>query len=432
MNILLIKSFWPYPYSRGEDTYNRIWPPLSLLNCAALLEREGHKVKILDVHAHRISPRKIGDYIKGHDKIFITSSSLDKWQCPNIDISPFIETVRYLRETNDETYVLGYHGTVEPEKILNLTDAKAVIRGEPESTVLEICQNRDLFKIKGVFFKDNGEFVSTPQREPLDLESLPIPAFHLLDFKKYHYEILGDNFALFETSRGCKFRCRFCNKVMYGGGVRSKTKEQVSREVSLAVEKYNVKTGYFIDLDFLSNREIAEGVCDYLIRKQYKFKWTCQTRADFLDMEIIEKMKAAGCALIHTGIESSSQESLDYLNKNMTIDRAVEAVKLCRRFGIKTLAFFLFGLPGETEKDRKNTFKFIKKMNADFISLHKIYPYMESDIFGDDFELNADIDKFICKAYIKYYLRPSYLQRLSIFTAFRGLKLFYNRIKILS
>ena len=431
LKIALVTPYWPYPYSRGENTYNRIWPPLSLANCAALLENKGHNVKILDAHAQRIRPSGITRFIRGYDKIFITSSSLDKWQCPNIDISFFLETARCIKEVTDDLYVMGYHGTVEPEKISNLTGAKVIIRGEPESTVLEICQNKDLFKIKGISFKNNGEFISTPPRESLDLKSLPVPAFHLLDFRKYRYEILGNNFALFEISRGCKFKCRFCNKIMYGEKLRNKSKEQVLKEVAQAVEEHNVKTGYFIDLDFLSNREVVEELCDFLIKKNYNFKWTCQTRADFLDMEIIKKMKSAGCKIIHMGIESGLQESLDYLNKNVTAGRIAEAVKLCRRFGVKTLAFFLFGLPGETEKDRRSTFEFIKRIDTDFISLHKIYPYLGSDIFGDDFGFNVDIDKFIRRVYIKYYLRPSYLQRLSMPAIFRGLRLFYSRIKAL-
>src|SRR3989338_3794519 len=105
--ILLIKPFWPYPYGKGEHTYNRIWPPLSLANCAAILEKQGHGVSILDAHALRLKPERIAPYVQGFDKVFITSSSLDRWQCPNIDITPFLETVQYIRGLTDEVYVMG-------------------------------------------------------------------------------------------------------------------------------------------------------------------------------------------------------------------------------------------------------------------------------------------------------------------------------------
>ncbi|MFA5144794.1 MAG: radical SAM protein [Candidatus Omnitrophota bacterium] len=433
MHILLINPYWQYPYSKGEYAYNRIWPPLCLLNCAALLEKEGHRVTILDAHARRIAPNKINSFLgKGYNKIFITSSSLDKWQCPNIDTSFFLETVHYVRQSNDEVYIMGYHGTIEPERIMDLTKVKAIIRGEPEYPVLEICRGGDLSKIKSITFKEGGKIINTPQGGLLDLRKLPVPAYHLLDFSRYFYEILGGNFSLFETARGCKFTCRFCNKVMYAEGLRVKSKEQVLQEVTTAIEEHNVRTGYFIDLDFLANRPIVEGLCEYLIKKQYRFRWTCQTRLDLLDAEILEKMKAAGCKIIHAGIETGLQESLDYLNKNITLDKIDKAIKLCRRFGIKILAFVLFGLPNETNSDRERILKFVKKVNPDFVSFHRIVPYKGTWFYQNNFTVDSNtIDKFIRRAFVKYYLNPFYIFRLNPRMILWGIRLFYGRIRTL-
>ncbi|MBL7197198.1 MAG: radical SAM protein [Candidatus Omnitrophica bacterium] len=428
MRVLLVRPYWPYPYSRGEDTYNRIWPPLSLANCAALLERQGYNVKIMDASLERIRPHRIEDYIKGYDKVFITSSSLDRWQCPNIDISTFLETVRSARKLTNEVYVIGYHGTVNPEDILNRSGARAVVRGEPEYAVVEICNNNDLHGIKGISFRDNGRFISNPESQPIDLKNLPVPAYHLLDIKRYSYELLGRSFLLFEISRGCEYSCRFCNKIMYGEGLRTKTEAQIIEEVKTAIEKYNIKTGYFIDLNFLSNREIAEELCAYLIKNKYRFQWTCQTRPDLLDIEILEKMKEAGCQLIHIGIETGSQKSLKYLNKDIAIDEIKKSIKLCKKVGLKTLGFFLFGLPGETDEDRKNVFEFIKELNTDFVSFHKIIPYKRTKDYQDNVKLNGDVDRFINKAMCKYYLRPSYLYKLDICTLLSGFRLFWGRI----
>lgn len=431
MNVLLIKPFYPYPYTKGEHTYNRIWFPLALANCAGLLEEKGHKVKVVDAHAQRIKPSRIKAYAKGFDKIFITSSSLDKWQCPNIDLSYFLDTLGYLKEISDEVYVMGCHGTMEPEKMLSVTGAKAVIIGEPEYTVFEICQNGYLPQIKGVVFKDNLNVSFTPPREPLDLRKISTPAFHLFDFRRYFYEILGRRFALFEISRGCKFRCRFCNKIMYGENLRVKSKEQVFREITLAVEKYNVKTGYFIDLDFFSNGKVVEELCEYLIEKNYRFKWTCQTRPDSLDIKTLKKWKKAGCQLIHLGVETGSRKLLSDFNKEMDLDKVKEVVKLCRVIGIKTLAFFLFGLPGETQQERDESFNFAKELNTDFISFHKVFPYQGSDIHQDNVRSNREIDKFIRSAFIGYYLRLSCLRRMDLGVFLRGLRLFFARLTTL-
>jgi len=429
MKILLVKPYLPYPYSSREYIHNRIWPPLCLANCAALLEREGHQVKILDACLERVKPDKIGRHLKGYDRVFVTTSSLDRWQCPNTDTSIIFDSIRHIKNVTDEVYVMGYHGTINPEYVLGHTKAKAVIRGEPENTVLEICRSKDLSGIKGISFADNGGFISNPDREPLDLKSLPVPAYHLLDLKRYFYEVLGSNFLLFELGRGCKYSCKFCNKVMYGEGVRCKSEAQIIKEVSTAVEKYNVKTAYFIDLDFLTNPEIAEKLCEYLIKKKYGLKWTCQARPDHLNPEILSKMKRAGCRLIHLGIEAGSQKDLDYLSKNMAIEDIENAVKLCKKAGLKTLGFYIFGLPGEDDQSREKTFNFTKKLNTDFVSFHKVFLYEGSSIHGEDSVSDGKADKFMRKGLARYYLRPSYLYRLDLFTILGGFRLWWSRVR---
>lgn len=431
MKILLVNPYLPYPYGKGEYTYNRVWPPLCLANCAAILEKEGHKVKIMDAHAQRIKPEKIVNYGRGYDKIFITSSPLDRWQCPNRDIGHFLETVRQARKLTAEVYVLGYHGTINAEQMLNLTGAKAVIRGEPEETVRELCKESSYAQVKGIAFKDNDRFILNPERQLMDLKTLPIPAYHLLDLKRYSYELLGENFALFEISRGCCYQCGFCNKIMYGKGVRFKSLAQITQELAMAIERYKVKTAYFIDLEFLSGYEIVEGLCKFLREKRYNFTWCCQARPSSLNIEILRKMKDAGCRLIHLGIESGLQKSLDYLGKNLTLPQISQAVKLCQEAGIKTLGFFLFGLPHETDKDREEIFGFSRRLNNDYVSFHRVVYYKATDICQQEFSRDKNIDRFIRRALMKYYLRPVYLLKLRPYVLFKGLSLFWGRLKTL-
>jgi len=432
MKILLVKPYWPYPYNTSEYTYNRFWPPICLANCAAILEKNGFSVKILDCHASRIKPQQVKKYIEKFDKIFITSSTLDKWQCPNIDIDTFLDTARQIKEANSEIYVMGYHGTVDPERILKLTKARAVIRNEPENSILAICQNRELSGIGGISFFQKEQFISTPKNEQVDLTNLPMPAFHLLDFRKYSYEILGGNFSLFEISRGCHFDCKFCNNIMYGQGVRRKSKNQVFEEIDLAVKKYRVRSGYFIDLDFLSSKEIVDSLCDFLVDKKYKFRWACQTRPDRLDATILKKMKMAGCKVIHLGIETYTQELLDAIDKKLSIEKIKQAIELCRSVGIKTFAFIIFGLPGETEKDRNCILRSVKKLNPDFVSFHKLIRFGADNMAEDDSYSGREINQFIRKAFIEYYFRLSRISKIDPPLMLRCLKLLYGRIKTLS
>ncbi|MEK7448763.1 MAG: radical SAM protein [Planctomycetota bacterium] len=445
MKILLIKPYWLYPGTVKESTYNRIWPPLCLANCAALLEKEGHQVKILDAHAERIKPIDITGYINGYDKIFITSSTIDRWQCPNLDLTAFFETVSGIKKRTDEFYVMGYHGTVKPEEILKLTGAKAVIRGEPELTVLELGRKKDLSRIDGIAYKNiNGQIISNKDREPLNLDALPVPAWHLLNVGKYFYEVLGNNFLLLEGSRGCHYHCSFCSKIMYGPGVRQKSVSKIISEIDDGVTRCRARTGMFIDLDFTYNKEWVFEFCNRLKSKNYHFKWSCQTRLDKVDALLLKKMKQVGCDLILYGIETGSPQIMKSLNKGLSLPQVAEGIRLTKEAGIKTIGIFMFGLPGETDTDRKVTVDFARRLNPDYVSFHITTPYPGSKLFDGNNnnkilpETIAGYDFFILKrtlrrAYFSFYCRPAYiLKKLfsePFLTCRYGLRLFLNYFK---
>lgn len=432
MKILLVKPYWPYPYGKGEHTYNRIWPPLCLANYAAILERQGHDVSILDAHALRLKPHKIKPFVRGFGKIFISSSSLDRWQCPNIDISSFLETVKYIRAETDEVYIMGYHGTVDPIGILDQTRAKAVLRGGQEYVVSDIAQSKDFRQIDGITYRENGNVISNPDRKDFDLTDFPVPAFHLLDMSKYSYEILGNHFCLFELGRGCNFGCKFCNRIMYEPKLRTKTLAQVCNEIKIAVERHGVRTAYFMDLEFLAYKHLVRGVCDFLSKQKWRLKWCCQTRADSLDKDILKMMKAAGCQLIHIGVEGGIQKYLDLSGKNTTEQRLEEGFRLCKEAGIKTLAFFMFGFRGETEDDRERIFAFAKKLNPTYASFHKVYPYLKSDMYLQNINADKAVDSYVRKAFLRYYLRFEYVNPENIISILRSMKLFLGRLTTLS
>jgi anaerobic magnesium-protoporphyrin IX monomethyl ester cyclase len=152
--------------------------------------------------------------------------------------------------------------------MLKLTGARAVIRGEPEYTVLDICRNIDLSKIRGISFLKDGGLVDNDPRASLDIETLPMPSFHLLPMNKYFYEVLGRNFVLLDASRGCTSRRSFCLRTMHGNSVRVKSAHKLIHEIETVIEKYHVRNAYFYDLEFTFNRVLVEEVCDYLYSKK--------------------------------------------------------------------------------------------------------------------------------------------------------------------
>jgi len=447
MKILLVNPLQVHLVNNKGKIYNRIWTPLSLANCAALLEKDGHDVKIIDANAERLSPLEVSKLTTGFDKIFVTSSTLDRWQCPVIDLDPFLNYVKALREVNDEIYIMGVHGTVKPKEVLELTNAKAIIRGEPELIVLNLCRNKDISKVKGISYKSDGKLFSNESQEFLDLNSLPTPAFHLLPMEKYFYEVLGRNFTLLEGSRGCASRCSFCLLEMYGKGLRVKSPSKLINELETVINKFNVKTAYFMDLEFTFNRSLVMEICDYLIKKKYDFKWTCQTRFDLVDEELLQKMKNSGCELIHFGVEAANDSSLKSLGKGLTIKKIEQGMKMVKKVNIRSACFFLMGSINSTLDDLNDIIKFSKNLNPTYAVFHIAIPYpgtkfymdvlkngsrfSDNNLFPEAYVGNIELKKLkkiTRKAYIQYYFRPKYITSLILHGQ---LKYLFQQLKLL-
>ncbi len=413
--ILLVKPADVYPVTK-KGIYNRVWMPVSLANCAALLEKQGHEVKIIDAHAARMPLQELISQAGGYDKVFVTSTDLERWECPGTDIDAFIATSQEIGKINSNVFVMGVHGTLHPEEILEKTNAKAVIRGEPEMIVADLCKSKALSTVKGITYKENGRTISNLPGEPIDMTLLPTPSYHLLDMSKYTYEVLGDHFALFEGSRGCPYGCAFCLKTMFGKIVRKKTAEQIIKEVDEAITKHGVKTAQFIDLEYTMNKDVYHKVLDHLIQKKYDFKWCCQARADNFEEGLLQKMKLAGCKMILCGIETGSDKMMKSIRKGLSLEKVKEGIATAKKVGIETVCFFMFGFPGETKEDMQQTIKFAKELDPTYVSFHDLIPFETTDMFKykenlDNKELAQAMRR---KGYIHFYLRPQYvLSRLA-------------------
>jgi radical SAM superfamily enzyme YgiQ (UPF0313 family) len=391
--------------------------------CGALLREHGFDVRLLD---GRVQPDWRQTLVKIHHLytwIVVTSSPLDRWQCPNLEVDEFVRFARSLPP--EKVIITGAHGTVYPMEMLGETGARAVIVGEPEQALIDVIRNR--WGTAGVAYRDEEGAVCTGRSKPSDLARLPVPAYDLVDWKDYSYELLGSRFGLFEASRGCPHQCRFCFKAMYGRGVRYKPVERLFEEIDRAVRGFRVRSGYIFDLEFSLDRDRAMLICNRFIREGYPFTWCCQTRADAVDADLLKKMKRAGCRLIHFGVESGSERLIESSGKKIRMEQMEKGVRLAGESGMETACFFMFGLPGETEEDRRKTILFSKRLNPTYASFHVATPYPATPLFdGLPYNSNnskaalffpsccAEHDRSILEsaargAFREFYLRPAYI-----------------------
>lgn len=428
-NILLINPGWGGRISRKGRRFNRAWPPLSLLICASLLEKAGLHVKIVDGRVDHEWRKKSARLARESDWIGLTSSPLDRWQCPNLEVEYFVELARSF--PSEKLLIMGAHGSLFPGEMLLQTGASAVILGEPEETLLSLVTHEDWSAIPGLVFRKDCKTFFTGAPPPANLGEFPVPAFHLIDPSRYFYELMGRPFLLFEASRGCPYDCSFCLKVMYGRGVRIKPTEHVMAEIERAISIAGPCYGYFIDLEFTTNRGHAMEICGGLINRSFPFYWCCQTRADAVDAELLKHMKRAGCRLIHFGVESGSNRVLKGTNKRINLEAIRRGIRLAREAGIETACFFMLGFPGELPSEMEETLIFAKELNPTYASFHVATPYPGTGIVpmaqpiqsGSDGDMSfpphcADHDplflnKVIRRAFLSYYVRfPYILSRL--------------------
>lgn len=450
MDVLLVNA--PH-HGDGEKVrrFSRPWPPLDLLNCAALLRRAGHGVRLLDYRAERIGVDERKRAVAGADRIVITTTPLDRWQCPTLDTAG---TFRFVRTfPAEKTWVAGTHVTMRPDWVLRETGAAGALLGEPEATICRLAGDRSPATGGGLLVRGerSGRAAAGPdgatagKAAPIDLTALPAPAFDLLDLSHYHYELLGDRFLVLETARGCPFGCTFCSREMYGKPVRRKDHDQVVGEIERAVAATGFRHAYFIDLEFTFHRQPVVALCEEILRRGWSFGWTCQTRFDQVDRELLLLMRRAGCRLIHFGVETGAERQVAALKKGLSLEQIREQHALVQSCGIETAMFFLFGHPGETEAEQQATIDFACRLDPDYASFNIASPYPGTRFFElagrfdtpfpafdhHSHELAA-LDRMRKRALRTFYLRPGYvagrLRPRRMGSALRGARLLWQLV----
>lgn len=445
MKVLLINPRWPGAKA-GRKRIGRAWPPLDLLNAAALLREHGHEVFLIDARAPGESESSVRIKAWQADLVLFQTSPLDRWQCPDLNWNVLEKMCAGL--PGDRLVIAGAHGTVRPERVLEMTGAMAVIRGEPEQSLADLAgAGGDPGGISGLSYYTDNIIINEPDRDLLDLDVTPFPAYDLINPKNYFYELMGRRLALVETSRGCPFNCSFCFKAMYGSGVRYKSVERVLAEIEDNVQGWGARYVYFMDLEFTMDRERILELCRGLVELNLDFEWCCQTRVDSVDPELLKEMKKAGCRLVHFGVETGSIELLKATGKKITMEQARKAIGWCGKAGLETACFFLFGLPGERAADRKATTAFARALNPTYASFHAAAPYPGtklSEAGGSGYPEGAPgycleehdlslLKREIRRAFLSFYLRPKYatarLSETGLRENLRKISLFLEFIK---
>jgi radical SAM superfamily enzyme YgiQ (UPF0313 family) len=454
-------------YPRTEPNIN---PPLGLLYLATHLEQHNITVKVIDFtfHGFKDGLRRLDPYL--YDSLLFGISS------ETLLIPKALRIAKYIKQQNKDAKILlgGCHVTAVPNTLED-PNLDYIINGEGEFTLLELVNSlingKDYSNIEGIGYKRNGKVQINPKRELIqDLDSIPFPNRDLVDIRRYMRNAPGraswslpEPVATMVTSRGCPFQCTFCSShLTFGRKVRRRSVDNVTDEIKFLQSKYGIKGILFHDDTFTVLKDWVIRFCDNILAEKIKFNWFCNGRINVIDEDMLIKMKKAGCVGLSYGVESGNQYVLNnIIKKGITLKQIEKVFRMTKKHGLISHGTFMFGNPGETLAQMKDTIKFAKRINPDVVHFSIAIPFPNTEmermakeygkiikanwetfdfsnngvIFTKDFS-PKDVIRIKKKAHRQFYFRPQFilnkLSRIRTFSDFKklmnGFKMLINRV----
>jgi len=413
-----------------------ITPPLGLLYVAAYAEANTeHNIDVLDAQVEGI------DYDTLKTKIAELKPDIVGIHAMSFTMVDVLLTAKTTKEVDNDIKVIvgGVHPSIYPEETLALPYIDHVIVNEGEVAFTQFIQSKPI--------KQNGYI--------RDLDSLPFPARHLTPYKRYRSLLSKGTYTTnIITSRGCPYQCIFCNRPQMGKRFRARSPQNVVDELEECVN-LGIREFLFYDDTFTVDEERVIDICDEILDRKLDIIWSIRTRVDNVSIEMLEKLKRAGCIRIHYGIEAGNQTILNNLKKGITIEQVKDTFSMTKKVGIDTLAYFMMGSPGETRKEVLETIEFACRLNPNYAYFSILTPYPATELYSlgisrglftdkwQEFATNPTVDfmpdmweeylsreelnDLINYAYREFYIRPKFVFREVV--GVRSASEFYRKAK---
>jgi anaerobic magnesium-protoporphyrin IX monomethyl ester cyclase len=356
------------------------FPPMGLLYLGAYLEPEGYQVEIRDF----CNPGERPDY-SHYDLVCITTDTTRHLKAMGI--------ARQAKEAGCTVVMGGPHPCYIDKEILASPWVDFIVHGEGEVTLLELVRaleggGGDWEEVNGLSFQRDGEVVRTPPRPFIrDLDSLPVPARHLVDMDLYRRTKFGERaITPVVTSRGCPANCNFCSSSsFFGRRWRARSADSVVEELEELHKKYGFGAVAFVDDNFTLSPERVVAISEGIIRKGLDIWWWNFSRAENIvkNEEMLKVMKRAGSKTIYIGVESASPQTLAELGKRMNLNTVIKAVEVLKRHGFEIFASYILGSPRDKAKDIHETIRFAKRLDTNVAQFSILTPYPGTALYEE-------------------------------------------------
>lgn len=431
MRVCLINPPWDLKRGSIWTQVKSSMPALGILYIAAYLEREKIDVDIVDFQANLMSWEQIEQKIKTgeYDYYGITSTT------PIVYNGYRIADIIKRCHPRSVVVMGGVHPSAMPEEALARPSVDYVVRGEGEEAFLSLVKGVAPEQISGISYKtQTGVAHFGPAGFMKDLDLLPFPAYHKIDFSLYrpavgaYKRLPAINMA---TTRGCPGKCTFCNSASVK--LRRRSAAHIYAEIEMLSKKYGMREICFYDDTFTVYPENIRELCDRLIGGGIDVTWSCFARTDCVNLEMLRGMKRAGCHQVMYGIEAYNEQILKNIKKTISHEKNRAAIQMTRKAGITARCTFMLGNPGETVATIDETIAYAIDLNPDIALFNITIPYPGTEMYEwakannylishdwNDYDLSepvmilpgftADLLKAKYKeAFRKFYYRPFYV-----------------------
>jgi radical SAM superfamily enzyme YgiQ (UPF0313 family) len=375
-----------------------IEPPMWAALLAAVLEREGFSVGLVDAEVENWSYRQTAEYIARSEpdlSVIVVSGTN-----PSASTMNMIGAGSILRELKDiapeiKTLLAGLHPSALPERTLREEPVDFVCQGEAICTLPKLLRvlkaGRKAYNIDGLWFKDGDRIVSNPRPELVeDLDRLPMPAWDLLPMKKYRahnwhcFDHINQRqpYAVIYTSLGCPFRCSFCciNSLFGKPGIRYRSPSLVIDEIDYLVRSYDVKNFKILDEMFAMDDSHVADLCDRLIERSYGLNIWAYARVNTVNPRMLRKMRQAGIRWVAYGFESGNKKVLKDVSKGFKLETVCSVVQMTRDEGIYICGNYMFGLPEDDLASMRMTLDMAMEINSEWVNFQPAMAYPGSKL----------------------------------------------------
>jgi len=380
--VKVVFIYLPHPYLNQPNSQI----PLGLLYLAAVLESHGIAVDVKN-YSTFLTHEAINDLSQA-DVYGITCTSMELFQANRF--------AHLIKEKYSKAKIgLGGPGTYT-DNLIDWNVVDFICKGEAENILLDILKDIETDNLKPIY-------TGIPVK---NLDSLPLPAYHLLkdnlggNVFAYNKNYLDGGSIVIMTSRGCPYRCAFCanpHLTRMGGAVRYRSADSIYDEMKYIMKTYGIRQFRISDDLFSVNMKRVVEICSRI--KSLDVIWRVSARTKPFNKEMAQTMYDAGCREASFGVESFDNVVLKLLNKGTTAEDNYKGLSAAHEAGLVARALFMIRTPGQTSETVDKNIYWLEKTPFNLASCTMFTPMPGSDIWTNPKKygitiLSKDLDKY--------------------------------------